>query len=246
MLNIFKKNNSPIRLDQVGVDMHSHLIPGIDDGVGSLEESVESAKLLYNIGYKHVITTPHIMADYYPNTPEIIKNGLDKVQKALKEANIPITIDAAAEYYLDYTFYENFKKENLLPINDKFLLFELSFLNRPQILNEMIFKIQTAGFVPILAHPERYSYWFRDFQKFRDLKDRGVWLQANINSFANEYGVPTRKLAEKLAREGLIDLLGSDFHRIQHIQSMQKALTNNHLKNLISSGQLKNYMLAPE
>jgi tyrosine-protein phosphatase YwqE len=230
----------------VGVDMHSHLIPGIDDGVASLKESVESAKLLYNVGYKHVITTPHIMADYYPNTPEIIKTGLAEVQKAVKEAHIPITIDAAAEYYLDYSFFENFDKDNLLTINGKYLLFELSFLNPPQILNEMIFKIQTAGFVPILAHPERYSYWFRDFQRFRDLKDRGVWLQANINSFAGEYGIPTRKLAEKLTKEGLIDLVGSDFHRIQHMESMQKALTNKHLKSLILSGQLKNYMLAPE
>lgn len=246
MFGIFRNTKKSVRLDQVGVDMHSHLIPGIDDGVKTIEESVESIRLLYNAGYKHLITTPHIMNDYYPNTPEIIKSGLANVQKAVKEANIPITIDAAAEYYLDFGFYENFNRENILTINNRFLLFELSFLNPPQILNEVIFKIQTAGLIPILAHPERYNYWFRDFDKYKDLKNRGVWLQLNINSFADEYGLPTRKLAEKLIKHDLVDLIGTDFHRPQHINSMEKALKNSYLKNFIQSGNLKNHQLITE
>ncbi|WP_462280490.1 tyrosine-protein phosphatase [Salinivirga cyanobacteriivorans] len=240
MFGIFGHKKKLADLGQVGIDMHSHLIPGIDDGVKDMDESIQSIKLLHEAGYTHLITTPHIMSDYFPNSPETIISGLKQVREAVKKEGIPVKIDAAAEYYLDYPFFENFDKTKHLAINDRFLLFELSFLNPPEILNEIIFRIQTAGYIPVLAHPERYSYWFRNFDQFYKLKDRGVWLQLNINSFADEYGVPTRKLAEKMIKADIVDLLGSDFHRPQHIDSMQKALGNKHLGKLINSGKLRN------
>ncbi|HKK60162.1 MAG TPA: CpsB/CapC family capsule biosynthesis tyrosine phosphatase [Salinivirga sp.] len=240
MFGIFGHKKKLADLGQVGIDMHSHLIPGIDDGVNDMDESLRSIRLLHNAGYTHLITTPHIMSDYFPNSPETIISGLKQVREAVKKEGIPVKIDAAAEYYLDYPFFENFDKTKHLAINDRFLLFELSFLNPPEILNEIIFRIQTAGYIPVLAHPERYSYWFRNFDQFYKLKDRGVWLQLNINSFADEYGVPTRKLAEKMIKADIVDLLGSDFHRPQHIDSMQKALGNKHLGKLINSGKLRN------
>lgn len=246
MHNIFKKKENIIWLDKVGVDMHSHLIPGIDDGVKTIEESIESIKILHDMGYSHLITTPHIMPDFYPNTPEIIQAGLAKVRDALKADNIHITIDAAAEYYLDFGFYEQFDKEKILSINNKYVLIELSFLNPPQVLYETIFKIETSGFTPILAHPERYSYWINNLEVFQELKNRGVWLQVNINSFADEYGAPIRRMAEKLVKLNLVDLLGSDFHRSQHMESMIKALKNKTLQKIIDSGQLKNHLLIPE
>lgn len=240
MFGIFGRGKETASLGQVRVDMHSHLLPGIDDGVKDMEESLQSIKLLHEAGYTHLITTPHIMSDYFPNTPETILKGLENVREAVKKEGIPVKIDAAAEYYLDYPFFENFDNTSHLAINKKFLLFELSFLNPPEILNEIIFKIQTAGYIPVLAHPERYSYWFRNFDQFYKLKDRGVWLQLNINSFADEYGRPTRKLAEKMIKADLIDLIGSDFHRPEHIESLQRALRNKHLGKLIDSGKLRN------
>lgn len=244
MLNIFGKRKPLAGLEHVGVDMHSHLIPGVDDGVQNIDESLESVKILYEAGYHHLITTPHIMSDYYPNTPDNLRQELEKLRKAIADANLPVTVDIAAEYYLDYPFYENFERQELLAINGKYLLFELSFLNPPEILKEIIFRMQTAGYKPVMAHPERYSYWFRNFEMFRDLKDRGVWLQLNINSFADEYGVPTRKLAEKLIKEDMADLLGTDFHRPAHAASMQKALYNKYLQQFIQSDHLKNHTLA--
>ncbi|PLX19153.1 MAG: capsular biosynthesis protein [Salinivirgaceae bacterium] len=240
MLGLFRSNKNKINLEGVGVDMHSHLIPGIDDGVKSIEESIQSIKLLHEIGYTHIVTTPHIMSDYYPNTPQIIKEGLEKVRLAVQKEGIPIKIDAAAEYYIDYQFYTRFEEAELLTINNRFILFELSFLNPPEILKDIIFKMQTAGYIPILAHPERYSYWFRNFNIFKELKDRGVWMQVNINSFADEYGVPTRKLAEKLVKEDMVDLIGSDFHRPQHIEVMRMALRNKCLQKFITSGKMRN------
>jgi protein-tyrosine phosphatase len=243
MFGLFRKNHIKLNLENIGVDMHSHLIPGIDDGVKSINESVRSIKLLHEAGYTHLVTTPHIMSDYYPNTPEVIMDGLEKVRLAVQKEGIPVKIDAAAEYYIDYQFYKNFDEANLLTINNRFVLFELSFLNPPEILKEIIFKMQTAGYIPILAHPERYSYWFRNFGIFKELKDRGVWLQLNINSFADEYGVPTRKLAEKLVKEDMVDLIGSDFHRPQHIEVMKMAIRNKTLQKLIASGRIRNQEL---
>lgn len=240
MFGLFRSNKTELNYKDVGVDMHSHLIPAIDDGVKSIEESVKSIKLLYEAGYTHLITTPHIMSDYYPNKPEIILDGLEKVRLAVKQEGIPIKIDAAAEYYIDYHFYTHFDDADLLTINNRYILFELSFLNPPEILKDIIFKIQTAGYIPILAHPERYSYWFRHFDIFKELKERGVWMQININSFADEYGVPTRKIAEKMVKEDLVDLLGSDFHRPQHIEVMKMASKNKYLQKLIASGKVRN------
>jgi protein-tyrosine phosphatase len=240
MFGLFRSNKNDLNLESLGVDMHSHLIPGIDDGVKSIEESLQSIRLLHEIGYSHIVTTPHIMSDYYPNTPEVILDGLEKVRLAVQKEGIPVTIDAAAEYYIDYQFYTRFDTANLLTINNRFLLFELSFLNPPEILKDIIFKMQTAGYIPILAHPERYTYWFRNFNIYKELKDRGVWMQVNINSFADEYGVPTRKLAEKLLKEDMVDLIGSDFHRPQHIEVMRMALRNKHLQKFITSGKARN------
>lgn len=240
MFGLFRQNNTKLNLESVSVDVHSHLIPGIDDGVKSIDESVRSIKLLHEAGYNHLITTPHIMSDYYPNTPEVILDGLEKVRLAIQKEGIPVKIDAAAEYYIDYQFYKNFSEADLLTINKRFILFEISFLNPPEILKDIIFQMQTAGYIPILAHPERYSYWYRNFNIFKELKDRGVWLQLNINSFADEYGVPTRKLAEKLVKEDMVDLIGSDFHRPQHIEVMQMASKNKYFQKLLSSGKIRN------
>lgn len=240
MFGMFRSNKTNLDLKNVGVDMHSHLIPGIDDGVKTLEESLQSIRLLHEAGYDHLITTPHIMSDYYPNTPEVILDGVEKVRLAVQKEGIPVEIDAAAEYYIDYQFYKNFDKDKILAINNRFILFELSFLNPPKILKDIIFQMQTAGLIPIMAHPERYSYWFRNFNIYRELKDRGVWFQLNINSFADEYGVPTRKLAERLVKEDMVDLIGSDFHRPQHIEVMKMATRNKYFQKLLASDKIRN------
>ena len=142
----------------VAVDIHSHLIPGIDDGVKSMEESIDMIKAFASLGFKRLITTPHIMSDYFKNTPEIILGGLELVRSAVKKEGIDITIDAAAEYYLDEFFIQKLKKEKLLTINNKYLLFEISYINPPDYLLGVVFDIIVNGYTPILAHPERYNF----------------------------------------------------------------------------------------
>jgi protein-tyrosine phosphatase len=222
----------------VGVDMHSHLIPGIDDGSKSMEESLDLIRNYSSLGFRKLITTPHIMSDAYRNTPEIILGGLDKLRTAVKNEGIAMELDAAAEYYFDEAFTKHIKEKNLLTIGGKYLLFEVSYMNAPENVNQVIFDIQIAGLIPILAHPERYPFWYNDFDRYYKLKESGVMLQLNTNSLSGYYGPDAKKIAERMINEGLIDFIGSDMHGARHMEALGKSLKEKHLWKLAAHGIL--------
>jgi tyrosine-protein phosphatase YwqE len=242
LFNLFQKSDKNILADlsAVGTDIHSHLIPGIDDGSKSIEESLKLVNELCELGYKKIITTPHIMTDYYRNTPEIILSGLEKLKKEIEALKIPIEIEAAAEYYLDHEFLKKIEEGNLLTMGDNFVLFELSYLTPPQSIETIIFNLQSNGYKTILAHPERYQYWNNNFETYEKLKDRDVYFQLNINSLSGEYSPLTQKVAEKLIQNNMIDFVGTDCHGMRHIERLHKALENKYLSLLIESGKLLN------
>lgn len=226
------------------LDMHSHLLFGIDDGAEKIENSIQLIRGLVDLGYSKLVTTPHVMSDTYRNTPEIILGKLELVRKKLKEENINVQLNAAAEYYCDHEFFNKIGKEELLTISkDKHLLFEVSYLNAPEIFNDVIFALQSNGYKPILAHPERYPFWFSDFNKFKEIRAKGVLLQMNINSLTGHYGMPTKKIAERMIDENMISLIGSDCHHDGHLNLMRQTLKNPYLSKLINSGMLMNSTL---
>ena len=239
----FDSEKSGTDLSAVFCDIHSHFIPKIDDGAQTIEDSIDLIRCLYELGYKKIITTPHIMSDAFKNTPEVIMGGLEKVREAIKTAGIPVQLDAAAEYYVDYDFEQKIEKEKLLSFGDNYLLFEVSYVNPPDNLNSVIFKLQTAGYKPVLAHPERYNFWHRNFEKYQELKDKGVLFQMNINSVTGFYSFSTKKTAEKMIDNGMIEFIGTDCHHIGHIELLKKAAGNKHLRKLIESGRLINQKL---
>ncbi|MEX2437915.1 MAG: CpsB/CapC family capsule biosynthesis tyrosine phosphatase, partial [Candidatus Babeliales bacterium] len=224
-------------------DVHSHFIPGIDDGAQTVDDSLQMLKEFVAMGYKKVITTPHIMSDAYRNTPEIILSGLEKVRAELKKQNIVIEIDAAAEYYLDYDFEKKIDEGKLLTFGDKYVLFEIGFMNPPEALNAVIFKLLTNGYKPVLAHPERYNYWHNDFKKYEELVDKGALLQLNINSLTGHYSPRTKKIAERMIDEGMISFLGSDCHHGGHVELIKKVRHEKSLHQLLASGRLLNASL---
>lgn len=243
IFDIFKKDTrlrTPIDISTLNCDIHSHFIPGIDDGAKTIEDSVHMLTEMYNLGYKKVITTPHIMGDYFKNTPEIILGGLEKVRTALKAANIPIEVEAAAEYYIDFDFERKLDEGKLLTFGDNYLLFEISFLNPPANLNHIISKMQTLGYKPVLAHPERYNFFHSDFGKYESFIEKGVLLQLNINSLTGYYSVSTRKIAEQMINRNMISFLGTDCHHVGHIDLMKKVVYEKTLHTLLESGKLLN------
>jgi protein-tyrosine phosphatase len=242
--NIFSTSKSALTdFSAVKADMHSHLIPGIDDGAKTIEDSIALARRMHELGYKKLITTPHIQHDFFRNTPEVILNGLEKVRKALKTENIPLQIEAAAEYLLDDGFEEKAANGDLLSFSDRYILVELSYFNPNPNLKSFVFNLQVDGFKVILAHPERYTYWFSDFSKYEDLKDRGVFFQVNLVSLVGFYPDPVKKMAEKLMEKGMIDFVGTDMHNMNYMQALEKCLKEKSLAKLIESGKLLNEKL---
>jgi tyrosine-protein phosphatase YwqE len=223
--------------------MHSHLLFGIDDGAPTVEDSIQLIKELMALGYTRFITTPHIYRDLYFNSPDTILPKLDAVRQALKENQIDVQLDTAAEYFLDEHFEELIEKEELLTFGDRHVLFEISFDSEPPMLNRAIFNMQLRGYKPILAHPERYEFWHRDFDRYRSLAERGVLLQVNINCLTGHYGPQVRRISEKMIDEKLVSFLGTDCHHLGHINLTKQASELPYLHKAVLSGQLKNLSL---
>ena len=244
--NLFGKRDAdagPVDLSVLRADVHSHFIPGIDDGAQTMDQSMELLTAMAELGYRKVVTTPHNMADGYKNTPEIILGGLERVREELKRRGIPMEIDAAAEYYLDHELEQKVIERKVLTFGNNFLLFELPFISEPNMLLQVVFQMQTLGYRPVLAHPERYAFWYNDFTKYERLKERGVLFQLNMIALSGAYGPQAKQIAEKLIDAGHYDLIGSDCHSMNHVQAIKNTLTRPHLHKVIASGKLLNATL---
>ena len=240
LFDIFRKKEPPLPdYSELLTDMHSHLIPGIDDGAAEIEDSIELIRNLHDLGFRKLFTTPHVMSDYYRNSPEIILSGLEKVRSAIAAEGIEMEIHAAAEYYLDDGFVKKLENEKLLTLGkNNYLLFEISYINCPDNVEEVIFRLQVLGYTPILAHPERYPFWYGNYEKYRKLKDMGALFQLNINSIGGYYGPDARRAADYLINEGLVDLLGTDCHHLRHIEALHRTLHAPSLKKALRLGLL--------
>lgn len=221
-------------------DMHSHLIPGIDDGAPDLGTSVNLIRDLQEMGFKQLVTTPHIMSDLYPNTPEVILNGLEQVRKAIKQEGIDITIHAAAEYLLDEGFAGKLAAGNLLTLKGKYVLVEMSFIAATPNLDQLLFDMQTKGYRPVMAHPERYAYFGGDLKRYERLKDQGCLLQMNLLSLLGYYGKDVKQVALKLLKAGLYDLAGTDLHHERHRMALQALLSDHRAAKILEAYEWKN------
>ena len=220
----------------IACDMHSHLIPGIDDGSQSLEESVMLIEKLHEFGYRKIITTPHIMFPGFENGPDTILPGLELLRNELKARNIPVELDAAAEYYYNEHFWDLIEKKELMCFSGNKVLFELPTMNAPQELREKVFKLTTNGYVPVLAHVERYPYLYENgLDEFEYLRSMGVLLQVNIGTFAGVYKEKLKFIAYKLAEKKMVDLLGTDLHSERHLSYLTMALKDRKFSSLLDN-----------
>lgn len=204
------------------VDMHSHLIPAIDDGSKTLGESITLIKRLKGYGFRKLITTPHIMSEFYKNTPEIIQIGLSELKLALAKEEIDIEIHAAAEYYIDEIFLEKVQLgQKLLTISGNYVLVETGFISKPQMLLEILFEMEMQGYKPILAHPERYQYLVQDKKLVNDLIDRDIYFQMNLLSVTGFYSKQIKTFAELLIDEKKVKLVGTDCHNERYLDMLE-------------------------
>lgn len=190
-------------------DWHSHILPGVDDGIRTMDESLETLQAFEREGVKKVWLTPHVMEDC-PNTTERLRQRFDDLKEMYKGG---IELKLASENMLDSLFEERLKANDFLPIGDsgEHLLVETSYVNPPYGMEDMIEGIFDLGYVPLLAHPERYRYM--NEKDYMRLRDRGVLFQANYVSLVGGYGETARRKLEWMLKENLIDVTGSDVHR---------------------------------
>tara|TARA_R110001632_G_scaffold63318_2_gene151381 strand:- start:34735 stop:35475 length:741 start_codon:yes stop_codon:yes gene_type:complete len=227
-----KKQNISFFSDRF-VDIHSHLLPGIDDGAKNLEHSMELIKKMYALGIKNFITTPHVLGDVYPNSSATIKLKLEEVKKELSRVGFDdITIAAAAEYMLDEQFQVLLKNDDLLTLKDNFLLVEMSYFSAPMNLYDILFDIQLKGYKPILAHPERYNFYHNEFENYYKLKKAGCLFQLNFLSLTEQYGKHVQKISKKLLDLDMYDFVGTDTHHAKHLALLETMLTQKNKKKL--------------
>ncbi len=234
MIKFFQKKQGVRDFSILEVDMHSHLLPGIDDGAKDMEDSLFLIGELKSLGYREIITTPHIHYEYYPNTKEIILSKLEDLKEELVNRKIDIEISASAEYFIDEHFEELLDSGELLPFKNNYLLVEQSFFAETPGIDEILFKIQTKGFQPILAHPERYTYWGNHFERYEQLKEQGVLLQVNLLSLSGNYGKTVQKIAHRLIENNMVSFLGTDLHNSNHILKLKKLLADKKLHKILN------------
>ena len=244
MLKLFAKHKSEsIVYSLLNADMHSHLIPGIDDGSPDLETSLQLISGMCELGYKKLITTPHIMWDMYKNSRDIILKKLEELQLAVIEKGLDVEIKAAAEYFLDDHVSGLLKtKQPLLTMGDNLVLVEFSLASQPFDYKEVLFELQLLGYQPVIAHPERYIYGNnREF--YTELKDAGYYFQANILSFGNFYGRNVMDQANYLAKKEYYDFAGTDLHNFKHLEALHHPSITTPLKRLLETGKIRNNQL---
>lgn len=239
-----KKATQSVDLSWLGADMHSHLIPGIDDGSPDVATSLELIRGLQKLGYKKLITTPHILWEVYPNTVDTITQGLTLVKKAVEEEGIEVEIHAAAEYFIDEYFEEQLKKKApLLPISGNHVLVEFSMITAPMDLQQVLFEMQIQGYQPVIAHPERYIYLANRKHFYDELKEAGCLFQLNLLALTGYYGKAVQELAEYLLKNNYYQFAGTDLHHERHLATLQKLASSPLYTRLRESGLMKNKTL---
>lgn len=226
------------------VDIHSHLIPGIDDGSTDMVTTLEMLRHFKELGFKKIITSPHVVSDGYNNTTEKILQGRDAVRAQIAKEKVDIEFDAIAEYYTDNNMYEKIEKKDLLTFGKNYVLIEFSYMQKQNLVLDVIYKLQLAGYNVVLAHPERYPYYYEaGMQSYNALKDRNVLFQVNIASLSGKYGKGAKIAAEKMIDEKMVNFVGTDLHRIPQFDNLRECLKLKHLEKILTYDKLLNKTL---
>lgn len=226
MFNFFNKKSGEDSKLFFTTDIHSHVVPGIDDGSPSVEKSVELVSAMQRWGLEKLIVTPHVTQDTFENTPDIIEDAFGQLKSGLDEAGIAIDLDHSAEYRIDEMFVDQLNADMVRRLHGDYLLVENSYIQEPLSLDEILFTVSMKGFRPILAHPERYYYYYDKRTRYDELHAKGILFQVNLLSLAGYYGKDVKKIAEMLVEKNYVDFLGTDLHRQAHVEAIDKYLSS--------------------
>ncbi|WP_276166299.1 tyrosine-protein phosphatase [Zobellia alginiliquefaciens] len=223
MFHFFNKKKFLVDYLDGFIDVHNHILPGIDDGAKTVDESIALIKAFSEFGVTHFIATPHIMSNYYPNTRETISAALTELKNALLKNGLKdVSIEASAEHMIDDNFEHLLDSNGVMPLRKDYLLVEMSYLQPPINFDDAIIKTASKRFFPILAHPERYGFLHHRKKRYREYKDNGISFQMNLLSLSEYYGKEVPKVAQELLENGLIDYVASDIHTMTQLEALKK------------------------
>lgn len=223
-MNIFsQKKSAPAYpgFSWLSQDIHSHILPGIDDGSPDIETSLQLLNSLHDAGISKFICTPHVIGDMYRNTPQTINDALARLRKSVQQNGLDVEINAAAEYMLDDHFMELIRnKEPLMKLTGNCILTELSYATPPTRLEDISFEININNYQALMAHPERYPYYHKNYEAYNRLKELGFLLQVNLLSLTGYYGKIVAKAAKYILENNLADFVGTDLHHFNHLTAL--------------------------
>ncbi len=212
-------------------DIHCHIVPGVDDGSPNLEKSVELAERMSRWGISRIFLSPHVTQDTFENTPDTLAAPFEKLQNGVKEAGVPMELSMHAEYRIDEFFLQQIEAGNLRPMPGNHLLVENAYAQEPWGLDNLLFDLRLKGYVPVLAHPERYLYYSTsNRERYRQLHDTGLLFQINLLSLAGAYSKTEKQTAEWLLEQGMVDFIGTDLHRMGHADCIDTYLNSKDYK----------------
>ena len=239
MFGLFRHNHNSLPELFWHTDIHSHVCPGIDDGSPSPQMSVQLVKGMADLGFTKMVVTPHVTDETFPNTPAIIRESFSRLVRACEQAGLPMQFRCSAEYRVDDILYSMVEKNTMSPLPGGWLLVENSWFQEPFGLEIFLFELRSGrGLKPILAHPERYPYYQHHYDRLEKLFNDGVALQINLLSLAGHYGKPIKQTAEWLLAHNMVSFVGSDLHRLGHLDVIRDYLCSRQYSKLEDKADL--------
>ena len=223
MFNFFNKPKAPATLPFT-TDIHCHVVPGVDDGSPDIATSLQLIDRMQNWGIKRIFASPHVTQNTFENTPESLAPVVAGLKEALAKEGKAVKLSNHAEYRLDDFSLSFFESGNVMTLPGNYIMIENPFVSEAWFIDQTIFDLQVKGLTPILAHPERYSYYFKNRARYRQLHDAGAKFQINLLSLAESYGKEQREIAEQLIADGLVDFVGTDLHNARHADQIDAYL----------------------
>ena len=231
--SLFKRQRQPLFF---ATDIHCHILPGIDDGAPDADYGAELVMRMSAWGLSRIIATPHVVGEVYENTPESISAALTRLQESMHAKGIPTTVQSAAEHRLDDLFSRNIIADTLISHPGKHVLIENSFMQEARDIDSIVIRLTNRGYIPIMAHPERFVYYHSaNLKRYFELHRLGVRFQVNLLSIAGRYGSEPRHVAERLIEAGIVDFCGTDVHRHEHCDAIEAFLSSRNYDKLLNA-----------
>ena len=228
---LFKRSKEQVKLFY-NTDVHCHILPGVDHGSQSMEQSLEMLRAEAEMGINRVILTSHVTAITFENTRETLTDAFMKLKDAVTDEGMDMELFLSAEYRMDEYFDKEYAADHLIPMPGNHILLENSFQQELMNLDDLLFDMQVKGYRTILAHPERYTYYSRRRKRYEQLHNAGARFQVNILSFTGYFGEEARDSALWFAHNGMIDYLGSDMHNVKHAHIIMDYINSKEWKKL--------------